>query len=115
MGDWSVNNRACTSVWIALRLLEQNKKVFASSGTITMNRLLFWNAAASGELRKLQARTLAKQMDNIFRSIDGAEFEDGITVSAAVQSMVEILIVKEQTIADLATVCDGNYRFWGEV
>lgn len=115
MSDWSVNNRACTSVWIALRLLEQSKKTFDKSGNISMNKLLFWNAGASADLRRLQAKTLAKQMDNIFRNIDGAVFEDGVTVSAAVQEMVEVLIVSDKTLTDLADVCDTNYRFWGEV
>jgi hypothetical protein len=114
MADWSVNSRACTSVWLALRLLEQSKKVFKVSGTIPVKKFLFWNPTASAEMRRLQATTLAKQMDNIFRQIDGATLEKGVTVTDAVAGMVGILVDADQTMADLAELCDANYRFWGE-
>lgn len=114
MADWSVNSRACTSVWVALRLLEQSKKVFKLSGPIPVRKFLFWNPAASAEIRRLQATTLAKQMDNIFRQVDGATLEQGVTVAQAVSGMVGVLTDGEATMADLAAVCDDNYRFWGE-
>lgn len=114
MADWSVNSRACTSVWVALRLLEQSKKVFKVSGIIPVKKFLFWNPAASAEMRRLQATTLAKQMDNIFRLIDGATLEKDVTVADAVASMAGILVDGDQTMADLAAACDACYRFWGE-
>jgi hypothetical protein len=101
--EWSNNNLSCISTWIGLRILEQNKKVFDRSGTVRMRALAFWNTGATQQMRALQARTLAKQLDNIFRLVDGAEYEP------------EILADADQTLADLAEVNNRNYRFWGEV
>lgn len=54
MSDWSNNNLSCISTWIGLRILEQNKKVFNSSGDVRMRSLAFWNAAATQQMRTLQ-------------------------------------------------------------
>ena len=115
MADWSINNRACTSTWMALRLLAQSKRVFSKSGELTMPQLAFWNSATSDEMRDIQARTLASQMNNIFRRIDGAELEPGVSEANAVSAMEEALLDEEGTVADLASVNDKNYRFFGEV
>jgi hypothetical protein len=115
MSDWSNNNLSCISTWIGLRILEQNKKTFDKSGDVAMKSLAFWNAAATQEMRTLQARTIGKQLDNVFRLIDGAEYEDGVTGTQAVRDMAKILADADQTIADLASANDRNYRFWGEV
>ena len=114
MSAWSVNNRACTSAWMALRLLDQSSRVFAVSGTIKMRELAFWSTAASDAMRRLQAATLAKQLDNVFRLVDGAELEPGVVVSTAVNQMATALTNGDGTMSDLADVCDGCYHFWGE-
>ncbi len=114
MAIWSRNNRACTTTWITLRVLDQNDRVFKDSGVVKMSELTFWNQAASTEMRKLQASTLANQMDNMFRHIRGAQYEEGVTREKAVADMVNTLTTENRNIADLAAVNDANYLFWGE-
>jgi len=111
---WSPNHRACTATWIALRMLAQSERPFPSSGTVRMDQLTFFNAAASGDMRRLQAGTLAKQLDNFFRQIDGAVFEAGKDAVAALSEMREALLNADNTMAWLATVVDAAYRFWDE-
>ena len=114
MAEWSVNNRACTSTWIALRLLAQHKRVFSKTGSMTIGQLAFRNSAASDELHEVQARTLAQQLNNVFRNIDGATLEPGVKEGDAVSAMEDVLVDDEKTVADLAFVNDSNYRFFGE-
>jgi len=114
MADWNPNNRACTTTWSTLRVLDQNNKPFSKSGNVKMDKLLFWNQAATPAMRKLQATTIATQMDNIFREIRGATYEKGVTEQKAITESVATLIDADKTISDLAGVCDNNYLFWGE-
>lgn len=88
MATWNKNNRACTITWTTLRLLHQAIEKFEAAGSITMENLAFWNSSSSPEFRKIQAQTLAFQMD--------------------------ILLDKEKTIADLAEVNDIHHLFWGK-
>jgi hypothetical protein len=99
---------------MALRMLDQSVRPFPPSGAVRMDELTFFNATASDEMRRFQARTLAKQLDNFFRQIDGAKFESGATAVGAVSDMTEALLTAELTMADLAGVVDGGYRFWEE-
>jgi hypothetical protein len=115
MADWSVNNRACTSTWMALRLLAQHKRVFSKTGELEMQQLAFWNSATSDEMRDIQARALAVQLNNVFRGIDGATLEPGVKEADAVSEMEAVLVDSEKTVADLASINDSNYRFFGEV
>ena len=114
MAVWTKNNRACTTTWITLRVLDQNNRVFKDSGQVKMSELTFGNAAASPDLRKLQATTIANQMDNIFRMIRKADFEAGVTKEAAIATIVDTLIVADKTISDLAASIDAKYLFWEE-
>lgn len=114
MSTWSVNNRACTSTWMALRVLAQHGKAFPNAGALAMRQLAYWNPAATPEMRALQAKTLAKQLDNVFRLVDGAELESGVKGADAVRAIEEVLVDADRTVAELAEVNDGNYRFWGE-
>jgi hypothetical protein len=115
MAEWSVNNRACTSMWMALRILAQHKKVFGQAGALTMKDLAFRNTTASDELHEVQARTLAVQLNNVFQKIDGAKLESGVTEGTAVADMEAVLTDDAKTVADLAEVSDRCYRFFGEV
>ena len=112
--EWSPNNRACTATWMALRMLDQSVRPFPSSGAVRMEQLTFFNAAASEEMRRFQAGTIAKQLDNFFRQIDGAKFEQGISGVDALADMTNALLTAEQTMAGLAGVVDDDYRFWEE-
>ena len=79
-----------------------------------MDQLTFFNAVASDDMRRFQAGTLAKQLDNFFRQIDGAVFEAGKDAIAAVSDIRETLLTANRTMAGLATVVDATYRFWDE-
>ena len=114
MADWSKNNLSCRTTWLALRILEQSKKVFSKSATVRMDQLLFWNAADSAAMRTAKARTIAIQLDNIFTLSAEARYEANSNKQTAIAAMVEILTDAGQTIADLASANDENYLFFGE-
>jgi hypothetical protein len=99
---------------MALRMLDQSVLPFAPSGAVLMRQLTYFNAAASDGMRRFQAGTIAKQLDNFFRQIDGARFEDGVTPIVALSDLTEALLAAEQAMADLAGVVDKDYRFWEE-
>jgi len=114
MGNWNKNNDACTSTWVTLKLLNQNDSNFTNSEKKKMNELTFWNSASTNDLRLIQAKTLAIQMDNIFTQVDGAVYENDSNKEKAIDGIVNILINSEKTISDLAEVNDANYLFWLE-
>lgn len=114
MFTWSKNNRACTTTWSTLLILDQIKEVFKDSGTIKIQDFSFWSKTASSDMRKLMANTLAIQMDNIFSMILGAKHEEGKTKDTAVADIVSILTNGDKTVLELAEVNDKNYLFWKE-
>jgi len=114
MPDWSKNNLAHRATWSTLLLLEQSTDVFSKSGSIPMTQLTFWNAATSPDMRKLQINTLARQIDNVFRLVRGAQHEDGVQPQAAIAALIAVLSDPAKTICDLANAADGSYRFFGE-
>ncbi len=116
MANWNPNNRASTTTWLTLRTLGQipRDEVFKAAGSRKMNQLTYWAQSASGDIRKVQAAALAIQIDNVFRDIRGAQYEQGITNQTAVDNINETLLDKNKTIADLAEINDRNYLFWGE-
>lgn len=114
MAEWSKNNLACRSTWLALRILEQSKKTFSKSGDIAMKKLAFWSAADTSAIRTVKARTIAIQLNNIFTLTADAEFESGHDKISAIDDMTTVLTDATKTIADLAGVADENYLFFGE-
>lgn len=114
MANWSANNLACTTTWTTLFVLDQNTEVFADSGDIPMTELTFFNSVASAEMRRQSAESLASMMDNIFRVLRGARYEEGADHDSAIDDMVDVLTDPAKTIADLAERNDDNYRFRGE-
>ena len=114
MAVWSANHRACVTTWSTLFALTQLTEPFATAGDLPMSALTFFNAAGTAEMRELQASTLATQLDNIFRVLRGARYEDGVHHDGAVSAMVDVLTVADKTVAELAEVADAQYRFWGE-
>lgn len=114
MCTWNKNNRACTTTWTTLRVLDQNMKIFNDSGTVKMSNLTFWNPTASADMRKFQATALANQMDNVFRLIRRAKYENDVTKEKAVTDITNTLINEDKTICNLAEVIDVDYLFWGE-
>jgi len=114
MAIWNPSKRACTTVWSTLRVLDQNDGPFSMSGDIKVSELTYWSAGSTVKMRQLQANSLANQMDNIFREIRGAKYEEGVSREKALQDIVSTLMDEEKTISDLAEVADANYIFWGE-
>jgi hypothetical protein len=114
MADWNKNNRACKTTWFTLYVLNQLEEAFPAAGAIKMNELTFFTQTGDAQLRKVMARSLAIAMDNNFRLIRGAKFEEGVKPESALQDMVDILVDEKKTVADLAEVNDKNYLFLGE-
>ena len=114
MPEWSKNHLAHRTTWSTLLLLDQNTEVFIRSGDIPMNQLAFWNAAASSDMRALQINTLARQIDNVFRLIRGAQYEDAVPPQTAIGALIAVLADPSRTICDLANAADNSYRFFGE-
>jgi hypothetical protein len=114
MANWSKNNRACKTTWSTLRTLDQLNEVFVEAGDLKIKELTFYNQTSSAGQRTSMARMLAVQLDNIFREIRGARYEDNIDGEKAIGSMVEVLTTSDATVASLAEECDVNYKFYGE-
>ncbi|NNG16592.1 MAG: hypothetical protein HKM89_08935 [Gemmatimonadales bacterium] len=114
MSTWSKNNAAHTQTWFTLKVLDQSGRVFSRSGSIKVKQFAFWNPTASKRVRSVQARALAIQIDNVFRMVFLAEFESGVTRTAAINAMKKILSDGEKTMSDLGCKNDENYKFLGE-
>lgn len=112
MAVWSRNHRACETTWTTLFALTQLRAPFPAAGEFTMPQLLFW--AGSARARQTRAEALSNQIDNIFRLLRGARFEEGVDRSAAVARLRDTLLVEANTVAVLAEEADALYRFFGE-
>ena len=114
MPEWNNNNLACLKTWIHLKVLSQLDVVFKDAANLKMNQLTFWNQSASSELRTIAAKTICSQLDNMFRLFDKATYETGSNNSSAIEAMLQIMINEKNTILELATEIDNNYKFRGE-
>ena len=114
MADWSANNRACTTLWSTLFYMHQLATNFDESGDLAMSDLTYFNPLSSSELRRQQAIILADQLDNIFRIGRGAQYENNVDRTNAMNSIITILIDGKNMVKDLAKTVDDSYRFWGE-
>ncbi len=116
MANWSPNNRAATTTWLTLRTLSQipNDMIFKTAGSVKMNELLFWGKTSTADMRKTQAGTISFEMDNIFRDVRGARFEESVDPGYVVNTIRDTLLDETKTIEDLAGIADKNYQFWGE-
>ncbi|HBF38907.1 MAG TPA: hypothetical protein DDW50_16500 [Firmicutes bacterium] len=112
MIPWSKNNRACTTTWSTLLILDQISAPFVDSSVIKMQEFTFWNHASSSDMRRILATTLAIQMDNIFIMIRGAQYETGITKETVTSGIAGLLTDGDKTVNDLADLNDSNYVFW---
>jgi hypothetical protein len=112
---WSNNHLACVNTWGFLRALDQLQALFDDSKNLTMKELTFWNPAATPEMRKMLAMSLAAQLDKMFILALRAQYEDGFDVTKAVQTMAATLTREGKTVCELAAVIDETYAFAGEV
>lgn len=114
MANWTKNNRACTTLWTTLFNMKQLQSNFEDSGQLKMEDLTFYNVFSSSDQRNQQAKIIADQLDNIFRIGRGAKYENGISRSDAVTTMIVILTDDSKTVEELAIKIDKQYLFWGE-
>jgi hypothetical protein len=111
---WSNNNKAHTRTWFTLRMLAQNQEAFDQTGQLRMHDLTFWSEAASDDMRKQQTDTIAHQLDNAFRMIWRAKYEEKSSVEAAISGILNILRDGDATVAALGNRVDEHYAFPGE-
>ena len=62
----------------------------------------------------MRAKSLALQMDKIFRMFRGASYQEGVSRVIAITKISEILKVQGQLVADLADKTDDKYLFLRE-
>ena len=115
MSDWSNNNRAHVLTWYSLFILNQLTTGFKESEALKMKDLAFYATAASDELIELQANALGVQLDNMFRMLFNAKFEDGVDAEHAIPALQSGLRNGMRSLPELGTIADDNYRFLGEV
>lgn len=117
MSDWSNNNLAHVHTWMCLRVLNElpSNTTFGVAGKVRMNELAYWSDLDSAAQRAVKANTMAAQMDNFFRLIQGAQYELGVERALAVQAMAEVLQDASKALKKLARCADDCYRFRHEV
>ena len=113
---WSKNNRACKTLWSTLRILNEisRRQTFKTTGDLTVGDLTSSSLIASGNMGRLRAEALAAQLDNVFREIRGAAYEEGFKRGKALTAMTKVLADPARTVADLGNVVDDIYEFRGE-
>lgn len=111
---WSNNNKAHTRTWFTLRMLAQHREAFNQTERLRMRDLTYWSQAASDDMRKLQTETIAQQLDNAFRMVWRARYEEKGSAEAAISGMLSILRDGDATVAALGNRVDEHYAFPGE-
>jgi hypothetical protein len=116
MSDWSNNNLAHVHTWMCLCVLNElpSNTTFDVAGKLRMNELAFWSDLDSPAQRTVKTNTMAAQMDNFFRLIQGAQYELGVERAIAVQAMAEVLQDATKPLKKLARSADDCYRFRNE-
>jgi len=111
MAEWNKNNLAHTNTFLALRILVQMNKDFDNAGGETMKKLAFWVAEESATLRRARAKSLASQLHNLFSMVFRSQLEEGVTKTASIKAMADLLANGESTVCDLADTADAQYDF----
>lgn len=115
MSTWSNNNLSQVHTWMVLRVLNQSCNTFDTSETIQVKQFTFWNDSDSDGMRETKAKSLAIQIDNIFRQFQGATYEPASNIGKAIDDMSQVLLRGDNTICTLAQSADDNYQFAGEL
>jgi hypothetical protein len=113
MADWNKNNLAHTNTFLALRILAQTARKFASAGAQQMQDLSFWVAGDSADMRGAKAKSLATQLHNMFTLAFDSKLESGATKVGSIKAMADVLADGNKTVNALADVADDNYDFSG--
>lgn len=115
MDGWSKNNRAHACLWLGLRMLDELDTDFRSAGELLVRDLTGSNALGSDAAKRQHAQTLAIQLDNMFRMIFRAAYEDGIDRVSAVDALFAGLASADTPLPVLGAIADASYHFLGEV
>jgi len=114
MASWPQKSIACTNSWMTFMALQQYEETYDDAEELVMPDFLFWNPKDSPEMRRTKARSLAAQVDGVFRHILNAGYESGGSATKAVNAMTKTLVDEAQTLPQLADVIDENYKFLSE-
>ena len=87
---------------------------FMSTGKLKIGELRFFPHDGSQDIIVVRAKSLSSQMDKYFRMVRGAVYESNVTQPQAINALVEVLIDKEKTVAELADKADDQYLFYKE-
>lgn len=112
--EWNNNNKSCVSTWYYLANTHQLDTNFDDSPKVTMDQLSLWNAL-SKDVTEAKARAWAEWYISYVTSKDGAQYEKGYNWASSVNAMVEVMIDKTKTVADLAATIDEAIFFYNEV
>ena len=108
---WTNNNLACLHVWSWLRFLKQFKWSFKTAGDHCLNEMTYWNKVVSDDLRAIEAKTIAAELDRIFTQGLLAAYESGFNMTKAVNRMTEELADGTKTVCEFSMVVDEIYQF----
>lgn len=114
MASWPDKSIACTNSWMTLMALQQYEETYDDAEELVMPDFLFWNPNDSPEIRRTKARSLASQVDGVFRHVLNAGYETGMSSAKAVNAMTRTLVDEAKTLPELADVVDDHYRFLSE-
>jgi hypothetical protein len=91
--------------------MKQHRKTFKKAETLKMNELLFFNPLLTKDELRFEAEGIADFVDIVFKNTYGGRYEENINKEKAVRNMVDIMIQKSKTMADLAAQVDSDYNF----
>ena len=108
---WSPNNLAASATWGCLRSLSQFGESFEDAPNLRMDQLQFWNKTASVAMQRVLAKGMADQLDQMFRFVLGATYDDDITQADAVQALEAAFATADKTLLRLSYVAEDHYTF----
>jgi hypothetical protein len=112
--QWTWNNEAHARTWSIMkdqmRPADRNLE-FADAGRLRLRQMQYWNKEF--EDSSIWAQKLAAMAENIDSGCraNKAVFEVGYDVNKALGELKETLNKGDQTLSELAMVCDRIYRF----
>ena len=107
MSNWSPENKAHTTTWVSLLSLDLLPDgTFLESGAKKISNLKIPDETI--------AKSVAIQLDHIFRELRGAKFEEGMDEPIVRKKISALLMNKKLTVAELADDFDRLYKFWRE-
>lgn len=88
---------------------------FKNAGEWSTDYLIGFAAGGSAEERKNKVEAHARKLDQVFKALFHASYEDDVDRAKAISAMAEVLGEPRKTMADLGEVADSAYKFRGEL